>query len=400
MADNTDKMNFGIEDTKEISADDMFSSMESISGDPDKVKDIKLPDTKKKDEKKPDEKKEEEKEEDKSTLLDILSGDDGEEDGEQEDKKEPEDKKDVDNKEIEEEEETEDNYFNTISQELFKQGVFTLEEGEDIPEVNTGQELFDLFVNEKKKGAVDMLEGILSRHGQDKRDLFDAIILKGVSPKDYLQKYTQIEDLRAVDLTNTDMQERVMREELKGQGWDKEDIDAEVEKIKEYGDLESASKRYHKSLVKRTEVQLNEEKTRKEQEQIQDAEREEEYKNNITAIINAKLKEKEFDGIPLTADIANKTLDSIYTKKWRLPSGETITDFDNFILRLKRPENHALKVKMGLLVEMLKADPTLSLIQKKAVSKENNELFSSLEKKKIKKQDVRKPEAKTTSWFS
>ena len=43
-----------------------------------------------------------------------------------------------------------------------------------------------------------------------------------------------------------------------------DDIDEEVDKVKSYGDLESASKRYHKSLIKRNESQIAEEKRRKE----------------------------------------------------------------------------------------------------------------------------------------
>ena len=40
---------------------------------------------------------------------------------------------------------------------------------------------------------------------------------------------------------------------------------------------------------------------------------------------------------------------SLTQEKYKLPTGETLTEFDKFILELKRPENHTLKVKLALL---------------------------------------------------
>ena len=62
-----------------------------------------------------------------------------------------------------------------------------------------------------------------------------------------------------------------------------------------------------------------------------------------------KLKEKEFDGIPLTDQIAREGFNFLTQEKYKLPTGETLTEFDKFILELKRPENHTLKVKLALL---------------------------------------------------
>jgi len=61
-----------------------------------------------------------------------------------------------------------------------------------------------------------------------------------------------------------------------------------------------------------------------------------------------------------------------------LVSLQTLTDFDRAILDMKRPENHAMKVKVGLLMKMLEKDPTLSTIQKTGVTKKSNELFGEV----------------------
>jgi hypothetical protein len=45
---------------------------------------------------------------------------------------------------------------------------------------------------------------------------------------------------------------------------------------------------------------------------------------------------------------------------------------------MKKPENHAMKVKLGLLMKMLEKDPTLSTIQKTGVTKKSNQLFGEV----------------------
>jgi hypothetical protein len=90
------------------------------------------------------------------------------------------------------------------------------------------------------------------------------------------------------------------------------------------------------------------------------------------------VKAKEFDGIPINPKLAGELQDFLLVDKWKTPSGETLTDFDRAILDMKKPENHAMKVKLGLLMKMLEKDPTLSTIQKTGVTKKSNQLFGEV----------------------
>jgi hypothetical protein len=69
-------------------------------------------------------------------------------------------------------------------------------------------------------------------------------------------------------------------------------------------------------------------------------------------------------------------------------------------LELKRPENHATKVKVALLLKILEKDPTLSTIQRTGVSKKSNELFGEVARQvtKTKASSSGQP-AKQNSWF-
>ena len=68
---------------------------------------------------------------------------------------------------------------------------------------------------------------------------------------------------------------------------------------------------------------------------------------------------------------------------------------------MKRPENHEMKVKVGLLMKMLEKDPTLSTIQRKGASKQTNKLFGEVARQvtKDKSSKSTKKGSKAPSWF-
>ena len=181
-----------------------------------------------------------------------------------------------------------------------------------------------------------------------------------------------------MDLSSTDNQIKVVRQTLTDQGFDEEDIDTEVERLQNYGDLENVSTKYHKVLVKKEAQKLQkiEEQAAVQLQQKQAIRNQ--YINNVQNILQEKLKTKEFDGIPLSPKTASELQDFLLVDKYKTVSGETLTDFDKAILELKRPENHEQKVKVALLLKILEKDPTLSTIQKTGVTKKSNQLFTEV----------------------
>ena len=98
--------------------------------------------------------------------------------------------------------------------------------------------------------------------------------------------------------------------------------------------------------------------------------------------------------------LANELQDFLLVDKWKTPSGEHLSDFDRVILDLKRPENHAMKVKVGLLLKILEKDPTLSTIQKTGITKKSTELFGEVARQ-AQKSSIKsgKTQARPNSWF-
>ncbi len=275
--------------------------------------------------------------------------------------------------------------FVALANDLYGLGVFTKDNDEETADALKEPEAFlEKFQNEKKKGAIEMVQNFIGQFGEDYQEMFDAVFVKGVDPKDYLSTYNNIVDFAELDLTIESNQETVIRQALKDQGFEPEDIDTEVERYKTYGDLEAVANRHHKVLVKKESAKLAELEAKSERELAAKAQLKNQYISNVQTILGEKLKAKEFDGIPLNPKIAGELQDFLLVDKYKTPSGETLTDFDKAILELKRPENHAQKVKFALLLKLMEKDPTLSTIQKTGVTKNTNELFGSVVRQQVK----------------
>jgi hypothetical protein len=290
--------------------------------------------------------------------------------------------------------------FSALSNDLFKLGVFTKEDDEDEAPITTPEEFLERFNSEKRKGASEIVENFIGQFGEDYQNAFDAIFVKGVDPKEYFGTYNQVVNFAEMDLSDEANQIAIMRQALTDQGFDSEDVGTEIERLQNYGDLESVATKHHKVLVKKEAGKLQSMQQQAEQEQIQKQHIKQQYVKNVQDVLQDKLKTKEFDGIPLNPKLVNELQDFLLVDKWKTPSGETLSDFDRTILDLKRPENHATKVKVALLLKILEKDPTLSTIQKTGVSKQTNQLFSEVARQKTtSKTGTTGTKSTGSSWF-
>lgn len=272
--------------------------------------------------------------------------------------------------------------FDALAEELFSLGVFNKIENEEDIKIENPEDFLERFKLEQQRGANMMIDNFISQFGEDYQNAFQAIYINGVTPQDYFTQQAKVESFKNLDMTKENNQEAVVKRALQDQGYENEDIESEVERIKNYGDLEDVSKKHHKVLVKHEEQLLKTKAEEAKQAQAIKQAQKEEYVTNVRATLTEKLKTKEFDGIPLNVKTANELQDFLLVDKWKTESGETLTDFDKTILELKRPENHATKVKVALLLKLIASDPTLSTIQKSAVSKQSSELFRTVAKQK------------------
>jgi hypothetical protein len=417
MADNLD--NFSIQGTMEMGMgnqellNDLFSPETSTSNPEDVTPIIKDADSPEAPEvpavkkgkdiippKSVDGKTDEEKAEGQSMIADFLSdNDDDDAEDDEPVKAKPAAKTPEAIANDDDDDEPQGTQFTALANDLYKLGVFTNDDDEDPEPVSTAEEFLERFENEKKKGASEMVQNFIGQFGEDYQEAFDAIFVKGVNPKDYFGTYNQVVNFAEMDLNDENNQIRIMKRALADQGFDPEDVDTEIERLQNYGDLESVATKHHKVLVKKEAAKLHQLEQKSEAELRQKAQIRNQYIANVHAILQEKVKSKEFDGIPINPKLAGELQDFLLVDKWKTPSGETLTDFDRAILDMKRPENHWMKVKLGLLMKMLEKDPTLSTIQRTGVTKKSNELFGEVARQVTKSKSTTSSGAKPNSWF-
>jgi hypothetical protein len=424
MAENLDTPqlgNFSIQDTMDMGMgnqellDGLFAP-ETATGSPDDIHDIKdepapTPTPKKTTSKQhaipdPVDSTEDKKDEPIKGIEDFLYGKEDEE-AEEDDEEAPaapvkKTTQPADNQEDsnDEGEETPTSQFSALSNDLFKLGVFSKDEDEEEDvAIDTPEAFLERFQAEKKKGAIEIVDNFIGQFGDDYQKAFDAIFVKGVDPKDYFGTFNQIQSFAEMDLTQENNQISVLKQALADQGFEKEDIDTEVERIKNYGDLESVATKHHKVLIKKEAAKLQQIEQQRETQLQQQQAIKQQYYQNVNSVLQEKIKAKEFDGIPINPKLAGELQDFLVTDKYKTNSGETLTDFDRTILELKRPENHATKVKLALIMKIMEKDPTLSTIQKTGITKKSNELFGEVARQAQKSSVKSKPSTKSTSWF-
>jgi len=423
MAENLDMPqigNFSIQDTMDMGMGNQellndLMSPESATSNPDDIQDIKdepAPAPTKKTTSKqhaipdPADPAEDKKDEPVKGIQDFLYGEDDEESEDDEPATAPAKKatQSADNQEDskddnEEGEEAPTSQFTALSNDLFKLGVFSKEDEEEETAIDTPEAFLERFQAEKKKGAIEIVDNFIGQFGEDYQKAFDAIFVKGVDPKDYFGTFGQIQSFAEMDLTQENNQVAVLKQALTDQGFEPEDVTTEIERLKNYGDLESVATKHHKVLIKKEGQKLQQMEQQKEVQLQQQQAIKQQYLQNVNNVLQEKIKAKEFDGIPINPKLAGELQDFLVTDKYKTNSGETLTDFDRTILELKRPENHATKVKLALIMKIMEKDPTLSTIQKTGITKKSNELFGEVARQAQKSSVKSKPVTQSTSWF-
>lgn len=343
-----EKLDFGIEDNVDAGNKEVLNLFlgDPISANPDDVKDkddnsstITEKTTKPVQKTPPAKKEEEKKTEDQVDIEKMALGEEGDETND-----------DSSSSTDDEGKEGTKSTMASLADEFIKLGIFeALPEDKEFDPNMSPEDFLKLYKENNNRVINDTLESFLSRYGDDYRDAFDAIFVKGVDPKEYLQAFVKLQDVAGLDMAVEANQIKVYREYLTRQGFPEDRIEARIQKAKVNGDLEEDSTDFQKYLVDQDAKDLALKTQEREKKVLEDRTSKKLFAQNANKILVEKAKEKEFDGIPLTDQIAKNAFDFLTNEKYKLPTGELLTEFDKFILELKRPENAATKVKLTLL---------------------------------------------------
>lgn len=330
--------------------------------------------------KKEQQKEEEEEDEDFELNIDEIVDEDEENEKPNLKNKKKEEPKEDEQEERQKEEDNEGSVFSTLSRELLDLGIFTLNEDEQVLSIQSAEEFKERFEIEQKKKAANTIDQFLSKFGDDYADAFQAIFVNGVAPREYLSQVVEIENVSNLDLSDEEAQRFVLKKHYKTLGWDDNKIESRIQRFSDYGDLETEARDVHEVLIKQEEKKLETiERDKIKQDQEKQA-RKEQHDTSVLNIIKSKLDAKEFDSIPVDKNFAQSTLNFLTQDKYKTNDGQLLTEFDNFFLSLKKPENWEKKVKLAMLINWMEKDPTFSKLQRTLVSNESNALFKGLAK--------------------
>lgn len=365
--------NFGITDTREIGSEELSNfltdNISSVKGDPKTVVSSDEEDEEVEEKPKPKPKadlKKEEEQKTKESLKNFFNS--STEDSEEEDQVE-EESEEISTKETPQE----SNIFAKLSKDLYELNIFSTVEGE--PEIKTAEDFLRKFNTEKEQQAYGFLDNFLSQFGEDYREAFQAIYVEGVDPKDYFTTTANIQSFKDLDLNLKTNQEKVFKEYWKQQGLSEDKIAKKLERAIDFQTLEEEASEFHEVLLAREESNKERLILEKKQKDAQKKAEDESYKNALTEVLTKKIEEKEIGGIPLSQKEAEEVFDYMYTKKWKLPNGELLTDQEKEFLELKDPRNLELRIKHALL-QKRKFD--ISKIVKTGISKKADSLFANV----------------------
>jgi len=281
-------------------------------------------------------------------------------------------------------EDTESTY-STLSKDLLNLGVFTSDEdsegNEVVPTIESAEDFLKQFQSEIRKQTGSSIQKFLEQFGPEYSEMFDAVFVNGVPPYEYISRQAKIENIQAFDITSEDNQEKIVRQWYLSEGRTPEAIESKIQKLKNYGDLEEEAKEAQGVLATKEQKDLDSLAQQKQQEIQKKQRMKSEYVSNVNRILSEKLTSKDFDGIPVDKRFAEQTRNYLTRDVYQTPDKQLLTEFDKDILDLNKPENNQNKVKIAMILQMLKSDPTLSKLSKRAVSKETNKLFSEVERK-------------------
>jgi hypothetical protein len=266
--------------------------------------------------------------------------------------------------------------FQLIAENLVQQGLLVLDENEEKISVKSPEELAQRFQTSFQKGAINHINNIVGQYGPEYAEAFSLIFEQGLNPYEYFTRQQQIDSIESMNLEDENVQKQVLRTYYQKQGLSTERVEAKIQKSVDFGDLEADSKEYHDILLQAERKDLEARAQQVASQREAEARQNQEYIQSVQSVLTEKLKEQDYDGIPLTAADRDKALEFISKPKWQLANGQVITDADRWWIEMK--SNPALAAKFAL---MASNNFDTTRIQKKSVSKENSKLFANLTQK-------------------
>ena len=248
--------------------------------------------------------------------------------------------------------------------------TFELDEGEELTDEKAEEILEDSYedsiedrVEELMTGLPDVVKNMVkfAKDGGDVEKLLGTISSKnetGIS--------------EGLDLEKEANQEKVVRHQLKANGFDKDTIDAQIEFFKESGKLEATAEKFYEDILDKQKKEYKKLLKAQDDMKLKNKESKRNYRKRITEALNNK--ESDFKGLQISRKDKSSLPGYISEPSVKMSNGNVVTELQRDIFEvLKNPQ------KTIMLSQILKTDFDFSSITKGAKTEKAKEVKKELE---------------------
>lgn len=263
--------------------------------------------------------------------------------------------------------------YTDLFKDLKNNGLFNhvdINEEDDLTE----EDFFELQKEDYEKEINSRIEEWVKELDNDAKD-FISFKRKGGRTEDFLNYLNKNKTIFLDgDLEDENYQDYLLRDKLQSEGWDDEEIEENLENLKNKGKKLQLAQKHYKKISQ--EINKERENILRQQEQQQQLAkiREEEYKQELKENLNSN---NNFKGFSINNKDKNKIFNFITERAYKTEDNVKLTGFQKSLNEAIRD-----KEKVVILSHLLMNDFDLSNFEKQVVTKKTKEIKNNLEKRK------------------
>jgi hypothetical protein len=263
--------------------------------------------------------------------------------------------------------------YSDVYKDLKEQGIFKhieVEEGEELD----ADKFFELQQEEYEAEVNARLTNWATKELDEDAKAFIKFKRDGGNTEDFFSIYSKSTDLPTGDISEESHQDRVIRYQLKQEGWDADEIEDRLRYLTESGRKEKVAKKYNAKIKEQSEAQKAEvlKQANKQKELIQA--QEQEFKDNIKSVLDTT---KDVKGIKISDKDKIQLYNFLTKKAHKISDTKSITGFQKKLGEAFQDTN-----KMILLAKLISSDFDMKDFEKATVTKKTQQIKSNLEQRK------------------
>ena len=284
--------------------------------------------------------------------------------------------------EEEQEEEQEEQEEQSASPETYVQDVYKdfkekgllkhveIAEGEELD----FDKLFELQQADYEAEVTSRLETWAKQELDEDAQAFIKFKRTGGSTADFLKTYSSDSEIPQGNIAEEDYQDKVIRYQLRQEGWDSDEIEDRLAYLTESNKKEQVAKRYDKKL--KEDVKANKEALLRQAEENKQAiaEQEQVFRDSVKGALD---ETNEVNGFKITAKDKTELYNFLTKKNNKISDTKSITGFQK-----KLGEVFQDTSKMVLLAKLIHSDFDMSQFEKATKTKQTQKIKSNLEQRR------------------